>query len=154
MRIYTDGSCLTNGNESGGPGGWAFVCVENGVASDVQSGNAYQTTSARMEIEAVIRALAAIEYGAVGVTVLTDCLTVTHILASYEEDTGIFRRGKHAESRSPDYDLWMALLMAARNPHVRVTHIEPRPGSEDWTHHILVHKAAKAAVTIPSRGAR
>lgn len=145
MRIYTDGCCLTNGNRSGGPGGWAFVVVENGIANEPQSGGYYWTNSSRMEIEAVIRAIASVELGVIGVSVLTDCMTVTHVLDSYRGDTDRFERGAHATAKSPDHELWLNLVTAASHPSVRVDLIRPKPGTEHWEHHIVAHKAAKNA---------
>lgn len=57
--VYTDGACKGNP----GPGGWAWV-VSDGPAAHAGSngsGGAEQTTNQRMELEAVLRAVEAIE---------------------------------------------------------------------------------------------
>lgn len=54
LKIWTDGSCLGNP----GPGGWAFVATD-GVNVAERSGAELNTTNNRMELMAVIRALAA-----------------------------------------------------------------------------------------------
>lgn len=52
-HVFTDGSCDPNP----GPGGWAFVAIENGKA--IHSGKGFEpvTTNNRMEMQAVIEAL-------------------------------------------------------------------------------------------------
>ncbi len=54
LNIYTDGGC--HGNP--GPGGWAYVIVENDKTVE-QYGHASSTTNNRMELLAVINALLA-----------------------------------------------------------------------------------------------
>lgn len=54
LKIYTDGSCLGNP----GPGGWGFIATD-GKNTAERSGGELNTTNNRMELMAVIRALAA-----------------------------------------------------------------------------------------------
>ena len=54
LKIWTDGSCLGNP----GPGGWAFVATD-GTHTAERSGGEVNTTNNRMELMAVLRALAA-----------------------------------------------------------------------------------------------
>ena len=54
LKIWTDGSCLGNP----GPGGWAFVAT-NGKDTAERSGGEKNTTNNRMELTALIFALAA-----------------------------------------------------------------------------------------------
>ncbi len=54
--IYTDGAC--SGNP--GPGGWGAILSYNGVEKELSGGEA-QTTNNRMELTAVITALAALK---------------------------------------------------------------------------------------------
>lgn len=53
LHVFTDGSCDPNP----GPGGWAFVVIENG--KPIHSGKGFEsvTTNNRMEMQAVIEAL-------------------------------------------------------------------------------------------------
>jgi len=54
LRIFTDGSCLTNP----GRGGWAFVVLTKDYdLLDNGSGNVYYTTNNRMELTAVIKGI-------------------------------------------------------------------------------------------------
>ena len=57
MKIYTDGSCLRN---PGGPGGWAWWCP---TTHRMDSGYVAETTSNRMELQAILEAVKALEDG-------------------------------------------------------------------------------------------
>ncbi|MEC5321874.1 ribonuclease HI [Aurantimonas sp. A3-2-R12] len=56
VEIHTDGAC--SGNP--GPGGWGAILRFNGAAKELKGG-AEQTTNNRMELTAVIEALAALK---------------------------------------------------------------------------------------------
>ena len=56
VDIYTDGSCKYNP----GPGGWGAILVYNGHEKEITGGEA-ATTNNRMELCAVIEALAALK---------------------------------------------------------------------------------------------
>lgn len=56
INIYTDGSCLGNP----GPGGWAYLIEVSGQRFDDSEG-AVHTTNNRMELQAVIEAIKAVE---------------------------------------------------------------------------------------------
>ncbi|WP_155737524.1 ribonuclease H family protein [Agrobacterium tumefaciens] len=53
LHVFTDGACDPNP----GPGGWAFVAIENGAIIHNESGSDAATTNNRMEMQAVIAAL-------------------------------------------------------------------------------------------------
>ena len=52
IEIYTDGACSKNP----GPGGWAFVVVEQGIATYNTGGSEKHTTNNRMELTALVEA--------------------------------------------------------------------------------------------------
>lgn len=54
LEIYTDGSCLKNPN---GPGGWAFIFIEEDGTIFSKSDGEKSTTNNRMELTAVIEAI-------------------------------------------------------------------------------------------------
>ena len=56
VDIYTDGACRGNP----GPGGWGAILVYNGREKELSGGEA-STTNNRMELTAVITALAALK---------------------------------------------------------------------------------------------
>ena len=66
VTIYTDGAC--SGNP--GPGGWGAILIYNGIEKEISGGEA-DTTNNRMELTAVIRALALLKEPC-AVTVTTD----------------------------------------------------------------------------------
>ncbi len=53
LHVFTDGACEPNP----GPGGWAFVAIENGKPIHSEKGFESITTNNRMEMQAVIAAL-------------------------------------------------------------------------------------------------
>lgn len=53
VSVYTDGSCLRNP----GPGGWAWVMVQDDVVQETDCGNEPSSTNNRMELTAVVQAL-------------------------------------------------------------------------------------------------
>ena len=66
VSIYTDGAC--SGNP--GPGGWGAILIYNGIEKEISGGEA-DTTNNRMELTAVLRALALLKEPC-AVTVTTD----------------------------------------------------------------------------------
>ena len=66
VTIYTDGAC--SGNP--GPGGWGAILIYNGIEKEISGGEA-DTTNNRMELTAVLRALALLKEPC-AVTVTTD----------------------------------------------------------------------------------
>ena len=56
VDIYTDGACRGNP----GPGGWGAILVYNGIEKELAGGER-ETTNNRMELTAVISALAALK---------------------------------------------------------------------------------------------
>lgn len=61
MEIYTDGACTlnkVNGNYEHGPGGWAFVAIDdNGEIIHTENGGSPSTTNNEQELMAIYRAL-------------------------------------------------------------------------------------------------
>lgn len=53
ITIYSDGSCIGNP----GPGGWAFLLIDETNNQTQKSGHASDTTNNRMEMQAIIEAL-------------------------------------------------------------------------------------------------
>lgn len=56
IKIYTDGAC--SGNP--GPGGWGAILEYNGIKKEISGGEA-DTTNNRMELTAIISALASLK---------------------------------------------------------------------------------------------
>jgi ribonuclease HI len=113
VRIYTDGACKGNP----GPGGWGALLRSGAHERELYGGDP-ATTNNRMELTAVIRALAALKRPS-EVEVYTDSEYVkkgiTEWLAAWK------RRGWKTADRKPvkNADLWRALDEAAARHHVR-----------------------------------
>lgn len=71
VEVYTDGGC--SGNP--GPGGWAYVMLENGEVIDKSSGNEKNTTNNKMELTAVINAVKKINQ--------LNCIGIIHTDSQY-----------------------------------------------------------------------
>ena len=105
VSIYTDGAC--SGNP--GKGGWGAVLVYNGTEKEM-SGYEAETTNNRMELTAVIRALAALREPCL-VTLTTDSKYVCDAVTKgwvY----GWQRKGWRKADGKPalNVDLWQQLL--------------------------------------------
>src|SRR4051794_33855226 len=103
VDIYTDGACRGNP----GPGGWAAILRVNGAEKEL-SGAETATTNNRMELMAVIMALAALKRG-VSAQVHTDSL---YVLKGYSEWLPQWKgRGWRTADKKPvkNQDLWERL---------------------------------------------
>jgi len=58
LKIYTDGSCISNPN---GPGGWAFVVIEEDGYEYYFSDKNACTTNNRMELTAILEAISSVK---------------------------------------------------------------------------------------------
>ena len=106
VSIYTDGAC--SGNP--GKGGWGAVLAHNGYRKKKMSGYEAETTNNRMELTAVIRALAALREPCL-VTLTTDSKYVCDAVTKgwvY----GWQRKGWRKADGKPalNVDLWQQLL--------------------------------------------
>ncbi len=101
--IYTDGACKGNP----GPGGWGALLVYRGVEKALWGGEA-ETTNNRMELTAVIRALAVLNRPCT-VQIVTDSKYVMQGVESWLANWK--RRGWLTASRQPvkNVDLWQQL---------------------------------------------
>lgn len=105
LHVFTDGSCDPNP----GPGGWAFVAIENGKPIHSEKGFEPVTTNNRMEIQAVIEALTWMQANNLSHAKL-------HTDSSYCEKGANewrhkWRRNdwKRGEAPIPNADLWRAI---------------------------------------------
>lgn len=72
LIAYTDGGCRGN---PGGIGGWGFVLVDPRTSDGLErGGGARETTNNRMEMQAAIEALSALEHDATPLVIRTDSL--------------------------------------------------------------------------------
>lgn len=108
VEVYADGACRGNP----GPGGWGVLLRQGGRERELHGGEAL-TTNNRMELTAVIRALEALEPGAM-VRVYTDSQYVQKGISGWIHDWK--RRGWRTADRKPvkNQDLWLRLDELAR----------------------------------------
>ena len=110
--VYTDGACKGNP----GPGGWGAL-LRWGDHEKEMFGGAAQTTNNRMELTAVIEALAALKQRC-RVAVYTDSEYVRNGITSWIH--GWKQRGWKTADKKPvkNVDLWQRLEEAAAPHHV------------------------------------
>ncbi|NLJ45845.1 MAG: ribonuclease HI [Treponema sp.] len=122
--VYTDGAC--SGNP--GPGGWAWVALEDGTRREGSGGEA-STTNNRMELIAVIEALQSIPPGR-GVEVRTDSQYVKNGITSWIHAWK--RNGWRTASKSPvkNRELWEELDRLAATRPTRFVWVEGHAGEE------------------------
>ena len=104
VEIFTDGACKGNP----GPGGWAAL-LRMGKHEKELSGSEPETTNNRMEMTAVIRALAALTE-ACDVSLYTDSKYVIDGITKWIE--GWQKRGWKTAAKKPvlNEDLWRQML--------------------------------------------
>lgn len=104
ITIHTDGSCLGNP----GPGGWAF-CLNDGANKILIAGAEPNTTNNRMELNAAIEALAALQGNGLLVHLVTDS---TYVRDGITDWINKWRaNGWKTGSKKPvkNIDLWQRL---------------------------------------------
>ena len=111
--IYTDGACKGNP----GPGGWGAWLSCNGKEKELFGGEA-DTTNNRMELTAVIRALAALKRSCT-VDVHTDSKYVQQGITAWIH--GWKKNGWRTSDKKPvkNEDLWKALDELAQQHQIR-----------------------------------
>ncbi|QJC27246.1 ribonuclease H [Anaplasma platys] len=102
--IYTDGACLGNP----GPGGWGAVLLFPCGKESKITGSCSDTTNNRMELTAVISALAALDEGK-NVCVHTDSIYVKNGITSWIHKWKLNGWRTSNNSAVKNVDLWMEL---------------------------------------------
>jgi ribonuclease HI len=122
--IYTDGACKGNP----GPGGWGAVLQHRGRERELFGGEAL-TTNNRMELTAVIKALASLKRR-VAVEVYTDSQYVKNGIETW---IGVWKRnGWKTTDRKPvkNADLWAQLDRVAREHDITWHWVRGHAGTE------------------------
>jgi len=123
IKIWTDGSCLGNP----GPGGWAFVATD-GTKTAERSGGEECTTNNRMELMAVIRALASVKTREVEIH--TDSQYVKNGMQSWMKNWK--KNNWRTADKKPvkNQDLWQALDARASEFKIHWVWVRGHSGDE------------------------
>ena len=125
VTLITDGSCLGNP----GPGGWAAILRHGGHKKEL-SGSDSQTTNNRMEMTAVIEALA---------TLKQPCRMLVEIDSEYVKNGitqwihGWKKRGWKTSAKQPvkNEDLWRKLDQAVARHEIEWKWVKGHAGHDD-----------------------
>tara|TARA_B110000908_G_C10193256_1_gene421600 strand:- start:107 stop:529 length:423 start_codon:yes stop_codon:yes gene_type:complete len=124
--IYTDGSCIPNP----GPGGWAFValaCDDDEEPTEFYiSGGEDQSTNNRMELTAVMEALA------------FDLDTDSYLI--YSDSMYVINCAKGKWARKKNVDLWKKYDIVSKNKKIEWVWVKGHSGDE---YNEIVDKLAK-----------
>jgi ribonuclease HI len=136
IRVYTDGSCLGNP----GPGGWAWA-IPGGASA---SGGEDHTTNQRMEIQAVLEALKAIEDSEI--EIISDS---TYVVKCFQDRwwAGWQRRGWKNSQGKPvaNRELWEPLFELALDESRLITWTWVKGHSGDQWNDVVDQMAQAAA---------
>ncbi len=117
--VYTDGACQGNP----GPGGWAWAIPNGGRYA---AGPAVHTTNQRMEIQAVLEAVRAIDGP---IAVVSDS---TYVVNCFRDKwwVGWLRRGWVNSAKKPvaNRDLWEPLIDAVKDRDVTFAWVKGHSG--------------------------
>ncbi len=130
IEIYTDGGC--SGNP--GPGGWAYVVINDDGTLITNSGNNILTTNNKMELTAVIRALESVSLNSSNVSlnfiVHTDSQYVKNGITTWIHSW--VRNGWRtaAKKEVKNKELWLELQQAAGNLKIEWKWVKGHAGVE------------------------
>lgn len=110
LQFYTDGSC----SKKTEMGGWASICLEDGVIIDTKTGYEPYTTNNRMELMAVLSALEnanTIETGHTEVTIFCDSAYIVNCLNNRWYVNWLSNGWKTSDKQDiKNQDLWSRIL--------------------------------------------
>lgn len=139
VTVYTDGACLRNP----GPGGWAWAVSEEHYASGYEPA----TTNQRMELTAVLRALAAFPNGRV--LVVSDS---TYVVNCFRQRwwAGWRARGWRNSQGKPvaNQDLWQPLVALVVDERPGAVELEWVKGHGTDVGNILADRLATEAARL------
>ena len=142
VEIYTDGSCLGNGNENA-VGGWGAVLLYAGHERQL-SGAIKDTTNNRAEMLAVIN----------GLNALTEKCKVT----LYSDSKYVINTMTQGWKRKKNTDLWPEMDMACANHEVTFVYVKGHTDSikdvDNIEHNIKADELAQLAARKAQLGAK
>jgi ribonuclease HI len=147
VEIFTDGACRGNP----GPGGWAALLRADGVEKEISGGEA-QTTNNRMELMAVIMALAALKASEVKARIHSDSQYVIKGINEWLPNWK--RRGWRTADKKPvkNQDLWERLDAEVARHELQWQWVKGHSGHvENERVDVLANKAIDAMLGLESR---
>jgi ribonuclease HI len=130
LVAYTDGAC--SGNP--GPGGWGAILIALKEGAEVKrrelNGGAFETTNNRMELQAAIEVLTALDRPST-ITVITDSVYVKDGITKWL--AGWKRNGWKTAAKKPvkNEDLWQLLDTQAQRHNVTWEWIKGHAGHDE-----------------------
>jgi ribonuclease HI len=130
LVAYTDGAC--SGNP--GPGGWGAILIALKEGAEVKrrelNGGAFETTNNRMELQAAIEVLSALDRPST-LTVITDSVYVKDGITKWL--AGWKRNGWKTAAKKPvkNEDLWQLLDTQAQRHNVTWEWIKGHAGHDE-----------------------
>ena len=123
--VYTDGAC--SGNP--GPGGWGAILIWNGKEKELSGGDP-QTTNNRMEMQAVIEALKALNKPCV-VKIHSDSALIINAFTQGWIDSWLKRGWRKADKKPVENkELWQDMLEAMQPHDVKWIKVKGHSGIE------------------------
>ena len=127
VTLYTDGAC--SGNP--GPGGWAYILIHPASGKTVEnSGGESETTNNRMELQAAVEGLQALNRPT-SVVLYTDSVYVGKGLSEWMpkwKANGWRRKENNSWKEVKNVDLWQQLDVLVRSHKVKYVRVAGHSG--------------------------
>lgn len=122
FKLYTDGSCLNNGNN--GTGGYCAILLDSDSTSLTIKGGQADTTNVRMEMLAIIKGLEALKEPS-QVELYCDCEMLVNAINLWLKGWIINKFKKRA-----NVDLWKEYLAVSQAHEIKAIWIRAHNGDE------------------------
>lgn len=133
IEIYTDGSCLNNP----GPGGWAYVILENDTIITEDSDFEENTTNNRMELTAIIKALDIVDDYTDDIILYSDSNYAVKGITTWMEN---WIKKDFKNVKNPD--LWKSIVVKLK-PTIDFQHVKAH-STNKWNNYVDVLARNKA----------
>ena len=128
IQIYTDGACLNNGTEFS-VGGWAAI-LDNGKKRLKISGQVQNTTSNRMELMAIYKALKALKNENLNVKVYTDSAYARNGCVSWLEKWKNNNWKNSNRKKVENQDLWQEIDQLIQKHQIEFITVKGHSGNQ------------------------
>lgn len=125
VDIYTDGSCLANGN---GPGGYGAILIYRDTVKEL-SGGSTNTTNNRMELTAAIAALSSLKVECI-VNLYSDSKYLVDSVNKSWLNRWVSNGWRNSTGKVPNQDLWEQLLLLNNRHSVNYHWVKGHAGND------------------------